>query len=509
MSLLNLPLRLIAICVFTLATVFVSSCKLELDVEPGGKVYSLSGANDCYNGVCEFDMSSGFSDTFNAVADPDYVFVEWSGYGPCEGSTDNCTVSVSPQIANKFGAIDFTLPLQARFERIPVANDAFIQEVTYNPGITSYYYNALALSPDGKYLYVAGGTAADVTMPWIQKDWGDISVYKTDPVTGELQFVQRIEDGVNGITGLFYPTSLCISPDGKFLYVAAGSRSDDIFNFSALGDRLIQVYSIEPSTGVLSYVEDADHIFSGLLEISMTPDGSQLLAIESKLGTELHILDRDQQTGALSVSNIVPDTAIETPDIFGFPISSQDTIQHSWSFMSVALSDDGAYLYLAVEADNAAFLFAYERNVQTGELERVGIIEGAGLDDKFRYGRKIVVGPNSDFLYFDYDCSGCDTFIFNISIKASPAFVGYTSASPLGLASIAPSGEFLVQNRYLLSFDSISGDLHFGEALLGWPQEELFGWLAAVVSQNSQYVYYIGYSTVDYAPLIKVYKTTM
>ena len=79
---------------------------------------------------------------------------------------------------------------------------------------------ALTTSPDGSRVYVASfGT-------FFGK--GALSVFRRDPLTGKLTFLETRFNGVGGISGLNQPLSLVTSPDGAHVYTTeVGADADD------------------------------------------------------------------------------------------------------------------------------------------------------------------------------------------------------------------------------------------------------------------------------------------
>src|SRR5439155_1462915 len=68
---------------------------------------------------------------------------------------------------------------------------------------------AIAVSPDGANVYVAGG-------------YDDaLVVFARDAATGALKYLQLLEDSVNGINGLNGADDVAVSPDGTHVYVTA------------------------------------------------------------------------------------------------------------------------------------------------------------------------------------------------------------------------------------------------------------------------------------------------
>jgi 6-phosphogluconolactonase (cycloisomerase 2 family) len=95
---------------------------------------------------------------------------------------------------------------------------------------------ALAISPDGKFVYEAG-------TPSSQTSFGAsaISVLTRDPTTGRLIPIDTIQDGVGGVSGLSNIASLAVSNDGRCLY--ATSRPDNS----------LAAFTRDPATGAVTF----------------------------------------------------------------------------------------------------------------------------------------------------------------------------------------------------------------------------------------------------------------
>ena len=65
--------------------------------------------------------------------------------------------------------------------------------------------NDLAISPDGLNVYAAGTRS------------GSVACFRRDPETGKLTILETIADG--GEAAEFSATGVCVSRDGKFVYV--------------------------------------------------------------------------------------------------------------------------------------------------------------------------------------------------------------------------------------------------------------------------------------------------
>ena len=70
---------------------------------------------------------------------------------------------------------------------------------------------AVAISPDGMFLYVAAN-----------KD-DDVSVFGRDAITGHVHWVEFQKDGFNSVDGISNAYGIAISPDGAHVYVTGKS----------------------------------------------------------------------------------------------------------------------------------------------------------------------------------------------------------------------------------------------------------------------------------------------
>ena len=74
---------------------------------------------------------------------------------------------------------------------------------------------SIALSADGIYAYVTGGT--DDAVSW----------YERNASNGALTYGGMLQDGVNGVDGLDSARDIVLSADGNYLYVI-GSTDDAV-----------------------------------------------------------------------------------------------------------------------------------------------------------------------------------------------------------------------------------------------------------------------------------------
>lgn len=238
--------------------------------------------------------------------------------------------------------------------------------------------NAMAVSPDGRHLYVASFNdhalavfSRDDATGWLsfaglEKDGlngvdglygayavrvsaddqfvygaglldNSVAVFRRDADSGRLAFVEVEKDGVNGVDGLGGAYGVTLSPDGQHLYVPS------------LADNAVAVFSRNTRTGRLSFVEALRDGAGGVDGLSMsfdaaiTPDGERVY-VASYEDNAVTILNRNGSTGRLTLAEIERDGA------FGIDGLSQAD--------AVTLSPDGRHLYAAGFGDDAIAVFS-------------------------------------------------------------------------------------------------------------------------------------------------------
>jgi 6-phosphogluconolactonase (cycloisomerase 2 family) len=190
------------------------------------------------------------------------------------------------------------------------------------------------VSPDGRHVYVAGNTD------------NAVAVFSRDPDSGALTFVEAEFNGVGGVgvSGLNGATAIAISSDGQNVYVAGRD------------DSAIAVFSRNPSTGQLSFVEAKVDGVAGVDGLAVVrrrrgqPDGGFVYAAgngESKIA----LFSRNAATGALAF--------VETVATAHVPVN-------------LLLSPDGRHLYSTAEGQSPnPPILGFQPNPATGQLTLV------------------------------------------------------------------------------------------------------------------------------------------
>ena len=217
----------------------------------------------------------------------------------------------------------------------------------------------IALSPDGANVYVAGF------------DDDALAVFARDPKDGGLRFLSVMRDRVGGVRGLGGAVSVVVSPDGAAVYVAG--RQDDS----------IAVFARDAQSGRLSFVERQREKGFGPTALAMAPDGRHLY-VSGFDASALAIFARDPASQRIRRTGIVRDT---------------DHPSHALTnAASVAVSPDGDRVVAASYGEDALELF--ERDPDTGELHRLATAR-AGVDapERLRKPLGVVFSPSGDEAY--------------------------------------------------------------------------------------------------------------
>ena len=183
----------------------------------------------------------------------------------------------------------------------------------------------IAVSPDGKYVYVVSCRA------------NTLVVLERDPETGKTKVKQLITDekgDVHGLAGVF---SVGCSSDRMFVYTSAGRFQ---------GDNAICVFKRMPD-GTLSLIQevfDGRQGVSGFIggnELRVSPDGQNLYALGTRSNSVV-AFRRNPETGQLAYLQTFYDSEVAGKE---------------GSASGIGISPDGKYVYVAGENDKSILIF--------------------------------------------------------------------------------------------------------------------------------------------------------
>ena len=309
--------------------------------------------------------------TVGAAGELAFNDIEMDGEDEVEGLRNAVSVVVSPDGKHVYTA-GYDDEAIVVFSRSNATGALSIRKVHSNgeKGIGGIRgVRSVAVSPDGKHVYAAG-----------EKD-NALAVFSRDSSTGDLTFVEKVKDGVNGVDGLHSVRSAVVSPDGKNVY-AAGYWDDSV-----------AVFSRDASTGALTFFEvhEGGYDKSGVdglyhaVSVVVSPDGEHVYAAGYGENAVV-VFERDTSTGALTFREAHKDDE-----------NGVDGLQ-SMGSGSVAVSPDSKHVYAVGYGDDAVAVFS--KDISSGgltfvEVHRDGENGADGLDAV----RSVTVSPDGNYVY--------------------------------------------------------------------------------------------------------------
>jgi 6-phosphogluconolactonase (cycloisomerase 2 family) len=186
--------------------------------------------------------------------------------------------------------------------------------------------NSITVSADGLYAYVTALTDDSLV------------VFRRDPATGRLAFVEATVNGTPGIPGLDGPNGLVISPDGRRVYVG-GAMSDTV-----------TIFDRSAATGRVTFVDMASNGAARVTGLdnpsrpTLTPDGACLFVGAFK-------------SGDVAIFTRTPDGTLRFVDAVS---AGQDGVQHLEGAAYSVSSPDGRYVYALGQKSNAVVVLRRE-----------------------------------------------------------------------------------------------------------------------------------------------------
>ncbi len=192
----------------------------------------------------------------------------------------------------------------------------FVQQYT-NPSMISAY--GMAMSHDGANLY-ATGYSSDALV-----------VLTRDPISGTLTTKQVLTTSVAvGLDGVF---RVVATADGRFVYTAGGNN----------GTGGVCVFVRNTVDGTLTYrtcyTDTAQRALNGASDLALSPDGKRLF-VSSRFEDGVNAFDRNPATGLLIFADVLTGTTTAS----GTPLQTT---------RGVAVSPDGGYVYATGHDDDA------------------------------------------------------------------------------------------------------------------------------------------------------------
>ena len=223
--------------------------------------------------------------------------------------------------------------------------------------------------------------------------WGyTLAVFGRDAQSGHLTFLEAYRNGVDGVDGLGVPTALAVSRDGAHVYV------------DSYGSGAVTVFARDPLTGRLTFVQAQRDGLPGpdhrMLGLAVSPDGAHVYASGVGDDNDIAVFARDASTGTLTPIEVV---STGLPPTYG-----------------LVVSPDGAQVYAAGDSGyTTGAVTAFQRDPTTGRLTRLaswreGIDGVQGLAGAIR----IAQSPDGASVYV------AATYGFSVAVFARDASTG-------------------------------------------------------------------------------------
>ena len=307
----------------------------------------------------------------------------------------------------------------------------------------------LALSPDGRHLYVASR--------------GDdaLTVFTRDTATGQLTSVATYRDGEAGVESLGGVEAVAVSPDGERVYAAA-------FDDSALA-----VFERDATTGMLTLIEverqgirdlESGDRVDGLdgaiaLTVVADPDGGEHLYLAGSESDALAVFYRDPADGLLSFEQVVREGA----EVTGLSRA-----------VAMAASPDGAQLYVASLEENAVSVFHREVD---GHLSWVEIHRDGGALDGLAGAAAVAVAGDGRNVYVAGQDEGLA--VFERTPAGRLSFLQAVLSSEIGDLSLTTDVAVSQDGRYVyvtgFGQDALAVFERAADGRLTWLETELDG----------------------------------
>ncbi|MDY6993310.1 MAG: beta-propeller fold lactonase family protein, partial [Pseudomonadota bacterium] len=223
--------------------------------------------------------------------------------------------------------------------------------------------SALAMSPDGSYVYVSS------------REDNVLTVFRRNSQTGVLTHLKSVSDNLSD------PRGIAVSQQGTLYVTSHGNNTVVVFTQAAEGNlQLVSVHR-ENDPGIGDKITDG---LEGAYDISLSPDNQHAYVV-SDSDNALTAWQRDPSSGQLTFLDSYR--------------NGENQIQGLSGARSVVVHPNGEEVYVAGNDNSTLVVFA--RNAQTGLLTFKNVIEAnpntvteylSGISD-------ITLSPQGDYLY--------------------------------------------------------------------------------------------------------------
>jgi 6-phosphogluconolactonase (cycloisomerase 2 family) len=204
-----------------------------------------------------------------------------------------------------------------------------------------------------------------------------VSVFQRDGTSGKLAFVEAIRNGAGVGDSLNGATSVTVSPDGGNVYVTAGNSD------------AVTVFSRNPDTGRLTYLEVHKQGAGGITSlngpnhITVSPDNKHVY-VASAVSNTVTVFNRNLPAGTLSLLEVHQDGV---GGVDGLNMAN-----------AISFSPEGNHLYVTGAGDDAVTVFS--RNQVNGSLTHLSTYKGDDIGPGYLDGAdSVAVSPDGVNVY--------------------------------------------------------------------------------------------------------------
>ena len=256
------------------------------------------------------------------ISDVDSMALTPNGEFLYVGSADNATLAV--------------------FERLADGSLSFVTSYNHTMNTTDGLLGVSGIVVDltSQHLYVAGRFEASVVHYLIEGD-------------GTLTLSDSVANGDPSVIGLDGARSLVISPDGEHLIVA-----------NSIDDSVV-VLTRDSMTGNISYLQSVFGVGDQPMDVAISPDGEHIY-VASANDHRLSVLKRNANESSSEFGQL---TVIQSY------IDGVSGFNYLQGARTVAVSSDGAKVYLGAEFDNAISVMDRDQNPNSSSFGQLAIVE--------------------------------------------------------------------------------------------------------------------------------------
>lgn len=400
----------------------------ELTVKGLEVVSSIAASPDGIHIYTTGDLDGALSVFERRQPDPAFAFVETEINGEDDGFGETVSNLAAPRSVAVSGdgqhliATAFTDDALVVFHRDPelgTTPDTRGKHLAFVAAYTDGGDDALGQTIDG----LAGANQVvfsnDSLFVYVSSEADNaVTVFERDPASGLLTFVETEKDGVDDagddggqVNGLSGAIDVAVSPSGggsSHVYVAGQYEAS------------IAIFERDQADGSLSYLErvtngvDSVQGLDGISSIAISPDGTHLYAV-GRIDDAIAVFERNPADGSLTFLQVLRDG-----------VGGEGLDQA----MSVAISPDGAHLFVASINDDALAVFARDNDDTSDSFGRLtflqAITDNSTLADKVVTGldgaRTVAVGKDGLRVFVGAEYDGALSVFGRVADSTSPDF---------------------------------------------------------------------------------------